>query len=64
MIKRIFENTAFWLCLVGIIIARIIHKKYGNSIPEYIDFLVTSLLPSFGILIGIYIEKKRRKQIT
>jgi hypothetical protein len=61
--KKIFKNYAFWFCFVGIIIARIIRKNYSNFLPEYIEFLITSSLPSIGILIGIYIEKNKIKII-
>jgi hypothetical protein len=57
--KKIFKNYAFWLCLVGIIMDRIIRKNYSNFLPEYIEFLITSSLPSIGILMGIYIEKTK-----
>jgi hypothetical protein len=62
--KKIYKNYAFWFCLAGIIIARIIRKKYSNFLPKYIEFLITSSLPSIGILIGIYIEKKQNKNNT
>jgi len=62
--KKIFKNYALWFCLVGIIIARIIQKNYSNFLPEYIEFLISSFLPSIGILMGIYIEKKQNKNNT
>jgi len=58
MFKKIFKDYVFWGCLIGIMIARIIHKNYSNFLPEYIDFLIISFLPSIGIMVGLYIEKK------
>jgi uncharacterized membrane protein len=56
MIQKIFKDYSFWGCLIGIIIARIIHN--ASFFSEYIDFFITAFLPSIGIVVGLYIEKK------
>jgi len=58
MFKKIFKNYSFWGCLIGIIVARIIHKKYATFFSEYIDFFITAFLPSIGMMVGLYIEKR------
>jgi hypothetical protein len=58
MFKKIFKNYAFLGCLIGIIVVRIIHKKYTTFLSGYIDFFIVAFLPSIGIMVGLYIEKK------
>lgn len=59
--KPILKSYAVWGCVLGIVIARIISKSYGNTLPENIGFLITALLPSAGILIGVYLDKRKGK---
>lgn len=51
---------AFSGCLIGIILARVITRYFGNDLPEYIDFFVTAFFPAIGLVVGHYIQTKKR----
>ncbi len=53
---------AFSGCLIGIILARVITRYFGNDMPEHIDFFITAFFPSIGLVLGNYVQKKQKSK--